>query len=420
MRRLSPCTFPNRMIFHVDMDAFYASVEQFENPSLRGKPVIIGGVDSNRGVVSTASYEARVFGVHSAMPVAQARKKCPHGIFLSGRHYLYGEYSRRLMDCLSEYTPILEQLSVDEAFLDMTGSERLFGEAEESGLKLKLAIRDRLGITASVGVAENKFLAKLASDVNKPFGVKVVFPNEVQNFLDPMSVDKLWGVGKKTLMQLHQVGFYTIAQLREQPLKNLAAHFGENFAAHLFHLVRGQDDRDVITESQEKSISHEQTFEVDTSNEDILTAALLNLSERVARRARKDALKGRTITFVWRNPDFSRQSHSQSLPEPTDSSQTIFGSITELFKAVTRHSPGLILQAQPAQAKKSGKTPRRFRLIGVRLSNFSLETQQLSLFDNRISKSKLDKAMDAVRDKFGESAINRARLTDPDNYHPGP
>jgi DNA polymerase-4 len=183
--------FPQRMIFHVDMDAFYASVEQLENPAFRGKPVIVGGVDSVRGVVSAASYEARAFGVHSAMPVAQARQRCPHGIFIPGRHAVYGEYSRRFMDYLAEYSPVVEQISVDEAFLDMTGTEKLFGVAEVCGTKLKADILERLGLTASVGVAGNKFLAKLASDVHKPNGLKVVYPGEVQAFLDPMPVGRL-------------------------------------------------------------------------------------------------------------------------------------------------------------------------------------------------------------------------------------
>jgi DNA polymerase-4 len=182
--------FPGRMIFHVDMDAFYASVEQLEEPSLRGKPVIVGGVGSARGVVSSASYEARVFGVHSAMPVAQARKRCPHGIFVAGRHGLYGDYSRRIMDALSEFTPILEQVSVDEAFLDMTGTQGLFGAAEDSGRSIKEAVRARTGLTASLGAAENKFLAKLASDARKPDGLVVVRPGEAQAFLDPLPVDR--------------------------------------------------------------------------------------------------------------------------------------------------------------------------------------------------------------------------------------
>jgi DNA polymerase IV len=406
--------FPDSMIFHLDMDAFYASVEQLENPYMRGKPVIVGGVDSLRGVVSTCSYEARVFGVHSAMSVVEARRRCPQGIFVSGRHHVYADYSRRLMDCLSEYSPVIEQISVDEAFLDMTGTEKLFGAAEESGLKLKSAIYDRLGLTASVGVAENKFLAKLASDINKPNGLKVVKVGEAQAFLDPMKVDRLWGVGKKTVLQLHQVGFYSIEQIRLGSLPVLIAHFGESFAQHIFDLAHGRDDRELVTESQEKSISHEQTFEVDTAETDLLIAALLDMSERVARRARKDGLAGRTIAFVWRNPDFSRQSHGRSLASPTNSSQEIFSVAKELFLQTANATSQKRSGGFVKRAKDIDQVARKFRLIGVRLSNFTMESEQLSLFEDPKPITNLDIAMDAVRNKFGEGAIRRARLADLD------
>ncbi len=389
-------SFPDRLVFHVDMDAFYASVEQLENPALKGKPVIVGGVDSGRGVVSSASYEARAFGIHSAMPVAQARRRCPHGVYLPGRHALYGEYSRRIMDVLSDFSPVIEQVSVDEAFLDMAGSEGLFGDAEESGRRIKAAIRKRTGLTASLGAAENKFLAKLASDARKPDGLLVVWPGEAQAFLDPMPVGRLWGVGKKTVQELHQVGLYTISQLRAQTVEGLAAHFGGDFARHLHELAHGRDDRELETGVREKSISHECTFETDLSDPETLRAALLELSERVARRARKEGLAGRTVTFVWRNPDFSRQSHARSLAEPTHDSTVLYGTAAELFR------------------ETAGKGGRRFRLIGVRLSNFSQDAQQLSLFQKPQAPARIDKAMDAVRDRFGEDAIRRARLSGPE------
>jgi DNA polymerase-4 len=398
----APSEFPGRLVFHVDMDAFYASVEQLENPSLRGKPVIVGGVDSMRGVVSSASYEARAFGVHSAMPVAQARKRCPHGIYVPGRHALYGDYSRRVMDVLSDFTPVLEQVSVDEAFLDMTGTVGLFGPPGQSGRAMKEAIRARTGLTASVGAAENKFLAKLASDARKPDGLVVVLPGEAQAFLDPMPVDRLWGVGKKTVQELHQVGLYSIAQLRSQPLESLVSHFGENFARHVHALARGLDDRELAPDMEEKSISHECTFERDSGDAEFLSAILLDLSERVARRARKHGQAGRTVTFVWRNPDFTRQSHARSLPSGTDSSQAIYEIASGLFREVA----GLDGDA----AGRARRTPRKFRLIGVRLSNFVLEGQQTSLFEAPKLASGLDRAMDAVRDRFGEKAIRRARL----------
>ncbi len=388
--------FPERMFFHVDMDAFYPSVEQLENPAWRGKPVIVGGVDSARGVVSSASYEARVFGIHSAMPVAQARRRCPHGIYVSGRHAVYGQYSRRIMDVLAEFTPSMQQLSVDEAFLDMSGSEGLFGPPEQAGHRLKAAIRDRIGLNASVGIAENKFLAKLASDYRKPDGLMVVLPGTAHAFLDPMGVDRLWGVGKKTVAELHQVGLYTIAQVRSKPLAELIGQFGESFAIHIWELAQGRDNRDIETDVREKSISHEMTFEEDCGDPEVLGTCLLDLSERVARRARKDGLAGRTVTFVWRNPDFSRQSHGKSLAETTHSSPEIHAAVLDLFREITR-----------------GKKNRKYRLIGVRLSNFSEDPQQLSLFQTPKHSSNVDAAMDAVRNKFGEGSIRRARLSDP-------
>ncbi len=390
--------FPDRVVFHLDMDAFYASVEQLENPALVGKPVIVGGVDSPRGVVSTASYEARVFGIHSAMPVREARRRCPHGVFISGRHEVYGQYSKRIMDILGEYSHIIEQISVDEGFLDMTGSEGLFGSPEQAGQRLKQAIRKRIGLSASVGIAANKFLAKLASDVKKPDGLFVVTPESAQAFLDPLPVERLWGVGKKTVPDLHRQGLYTIQQVRLTPLSNLEAEFGSRFAAHLHGLSHGRDNRDLETDSREKSISHETTFDVDELNPDRLEAVLLDLADRVARRARRDDMAGRTISFVWRDPDFSRHSRSRTLAEPTLNSDTIYSTALALFRELL-----------PASRNPS----RKFRLIGVRLSHFEGVGEQLSLFSDPVpKKAGIDRAMDAVRDRFGHDSIQRARLVE--------
>jgi DNA polymerase IV len=397
--------FPDRMVFHVDMDAFFASVEQLENPALKGKPVIVGGVDSPRGVVSTASYEARVFGIHSAMPVREARRRCPHGVFISGRHEVYGNYSRRIMEVIGEFSPVVEQISVDEAFLDMTGTEGLFGPAEQAALRLKQAITKRTGLTGSVGVAANKFLAKLASDVKKPDGLFVVLPGEAQAFLDPMPIERLWGVGKKTAPELHRHGLYTIAQVRQRGGAELASAFGPRLGAHLFALSQGQDDRDLETDWREKSISHETTFDVDHGDSESIEAVLLDLADRVARRARRDDMAGRTISFVWRDPDFSRHSRSLTLDEATVSSQRIYQIARDLYR-------GLL----PA-----GKRAKRyFRLIGVRLSHFGAVGEQLSLFATPgPNPSGLDRAMDAVRNRFGDGAITRARHIEPEEKSGG-
>jgi len=380
------------------MDAFYASVEQLENPQLIGKPVIVGGVHSSRGVVSTASYEARVFGIHSAMPVKEARRRCPHGVFISGRHEVYAAYSKKIMGILGDFSPIIEQISVDEAFLDMTGTQALFGPPEQAGQRLKQAIRKQTGLTGSVGIAPNKFLAKLASDVKKPDGLFHIPEIGIQDFLDPLPVERLWGVGKRTVPELHRHGLYTIGQVRQSSLSELEAAFGARFAAHIQSLSRGEDDRDLESEWREKSISHETTFERDVDQVDELESGLLDLADRVARRARHEDLGGKTVSFVWRDPDFSRHSRSCTLGEPTMNSEVIYSQALRLFRSTlpARLNPG-----------------RRFRLIGIRLSHFEAAGEQLSLFAPAEGKQgHLDKAMDAVRARFGHQAISRARLVD--------
>ncbi len=382
-----------RIVFHVDMDAFFASIEQKENSHYRGKPLIVGGVESGRGVVSAASYEARVFGIHSAMPVSLARQKCPHGIFIPCNMELYRSYSKRVMDCLMEFSPVIEQLSVDEAFLDMTGGCR--NDPTEIGAQIKTFIQRQLGLTASVGMAANKFLAKLASDFGKPNGLTCIAPGHEREFLDPLPVDRLWGVGKKTMAALHQLGLYTFRQIRLFPLADLKIHFGESMGSHIHFLSQGEDDREVSPESREKSISAETTFETDLGELDALTSALLELSDRVARRARKEGLTGRTISLIWRDPDFSRHSRSRTLTAPTHSSGAIYALVREsLYELVG----------------KKGQPSRRFRLLGVRLSGFGGPEAQLSLFDAKPPERNLDVLMDAVRDKFGEKAISRGRL----------
>ncbi len=384
------------LIFHVDMDAFFASVEELEHPEYRGKPLIVGGVDSGRGVVSSASYAARVYGIHAAMPIREARVKCPHGIYVNGQHKLYSEYSRRLMNCLSEFSPMVEQISIDEAFLDMTGTETYFGSPRQAAEKMKTYIRQQVGLTASVGIAANKFLAKLASDLEKPDGLTILEPDQVQSILDPLSVGKLWGVGKKTQAELHQMGFYFIKQLRITPPSGIKAHFGEAFAEHMLALCNGIDNREVDLDRSEKSISHEMTFEKDIAEVEALRRYLLELCDRVSRRARKEGLAGKTLSFVWRDSNFSRHSRSKTLAEPTHNSQEIFRILAELFKEISE--------------KKSRNSAAKFRLIGVRLSQFQQEDTQLSLLAVPNTEAKLDKAMDAVRDKFGEAAISRGRV----------
>ncbi len=387
-----------RVIFHIDVDAFFASVEQLEHPEWRGRPVIVGGVHSKRGVVSTASYEARVFGVRSAMTVKEARQRCPHGIFVEGRHAVYQGYSRKMMEIIDQFSPVVEQISIDEAFLDMTGSEGLFGPPATAARRLKKNIFDILGITASVGVAPNKFLAKIASDLHKPDGLTLVQPEDIASFLEVLPVEKLIGVGKRTAPELHRLGLKTIGDVRRWDRPALIASFGENFGSQLFSLACGLDPREVEGELPEKSISHEVTFEENTGDRERLESTLLELCDRVARRARLSKLSGFTVSLIWRDPDFTRHSRNQSLPESTQNSVVLYQVAVSLLRSV---------------ASLGGKTrPKFFRLLGVRLSGFAAESQQISLFDTDTAPQ-VDRAMDAVRDKFGEKGIQRGRLLEP-------
>ncbi len=391
------CNMPSsweRIILHVDMDAFYASVEQLENPALRGQPVIVGGVDSTRGVVSSASYEARAFGVRSAMPVREARRKCPQGIYIAGRHSLYLEYSRRLMQILDDFSPIVEAVSVDEAFLDLTGTTGLWGLPLQAAARLQEKIRAELLLSASVGVAENKFLAKLASDFRKPAGITLVEPGQTLEFLDPLPAERLWGVGKKSSDLLHAAGFHFIRHIREQTRERIQEILGENLGKHVHDLAFGHDNRELSNDTGEKSLSHEHTFETDCAETAELESILLEMSDKVAFRARKQGLMGRTVTLVWRDPDFSRHSRSKTLGRGTQSGGEIHAVTVEALQALI--------------AEKKGR--RSFRLLGVRLSHFSAPGEQLTLWDQapKVSQS-LDKALDAVRSRFGEDAIRRGR-----------
>ena len=271
------------MILHVDMDAFYASVEERENPRLAGRPVIVGGTPEQRGVVAAANYEARRFGVHSAMSSATARRLCPQAVVLPPRIQYYAEVSRQIHAIFERYTPLVEPLSLDEAFLDVTGSEHLFGTAESIGGRIKEDIRAELRLVASVGVAPNKFLAKIASDVNKPDGFVVVPPESVQQFLDPLPVGRLWGVGRVTGHTFQQLGVDTIGQLRTLSLAALEQLAGR-VGVRLWNLARGVDDRKVVPDREAKSISHETTFAADLTDPETLRAWLLELTEQVARR----------------------------------------------------------------------------------------------------------------------------------------
>ncbi len=380
------------MILHVDMDAFYASIEERDRPELAGRPVIVGGHPDRRGVVSAANYLAREFGVHSAMPSATARRQCPQAVFLPPRIDYYAEISRQIREIFRRYTPLVEPLSLDEAFLDVAGSVHLFGPPAEIGRRIKQEIRGELRLVASVGVAENKFLAKIASDLEKPDGFVVVDPQRVQEFLDPLPVGRLWGVGRAGSRSLEKLGVRTIGQLRRLPVEVLRQRFG-SLGDHLQQLAHGVDHRRVVPDHRAKSISHETTFEQDVAKPEVLRAWLLELTDQVARRMRRHGLRGRTVQLKVRFADFRTITRSQTLPEPTSVTRELWQAAAELFDS--RLPP----------------EPPPVRLLGMGVSGLEgpAETQQ-QLFDGqqRQRETQLDMATDAIRARYGRSAIRRA------------
>jgi DNA polymerase IV len=379
-------------ILHVDMDAFYASIEQRDRPELRGKPVIVGGSTASRGVVCAASYEARVFGVHSAMPAAQARRLCPQGVFLPVRMSHYAEVGAQVRDILLFYTPLVQPLSLDEAFLDVHGCEHLFGLAPEIGRKVKEHIRREVGLVASVGVASCKFLAKLASDLGKPDGFVVVDPGRVRELLDPLPVGRLWGVGAKAEARLHGLGLRTIGQIASLPERVLAEHLGES-GRYLWQLAQGIDDRIVVPDEQAQSVSTETTFPRDIGDRAVLRSWLLDLVENLGSRVRRRGARGRTVSLKVRVSDFRTFNRAVTLDEPTDLTE-------ELWQAAV----GLFEQRVP-----DDWLPLRLLGVGVSGLTFSAVTQGM-LFDEeqRRKQRALDKTVDEIRARLGRDAIKRA------------
>jgi DNA polymerase-4 len=380
------------MILHVDMDAFYASVEERERPELIGKPVIVGGTPEGRGVVAAANYVARTFGVHSAMPAVTAKRLCPQAVFLQTRMEYYAEVSEQIGAIFHRYTPLVEPLSLDEAFLDVSGSEALFGPSEHIGRRIKQEIRDEQRLVASVGVAPNKFLAKLASDLEKPDGFVIVETSRVQDFLDELPVSRLWGVGKVTNRAFERLHVRTVGQLRQLPVEILRSHFG-SAGEHLWSLARGIDDRPVVPEREAKSISHETTFATDLVDREMLQAWLLELSEQVACRLRRNGLKGRTVQIKVRFDDFQTITRAQTLLEATNVTQNIW-----------QTAAGMFAERLPAR-------PLRIRLLGVGVSGFGQsQCTQSALFpDEQHERNKrLDQVADEIKETFGPSSLQRA------------
>jgi DNA polymerase-4 len=376
----------HRVIAHLDFDAFFAAVEENQDPSLRGKPVIVGG--GERGVVSTANYVARRYGVHSAMPLRTARRLCPHGVYLTGHHQLYYEYSRRLMALLDQYSPLVEQMSLDEAYVDLTGTEGLFGPPVQTARSIQQRVTDELSLSISVGLATNKLVAKVASDYRKPAGFTVVPPGREAEFLAPLPVGRLPGVGPVLLERLRDRGVSTVGDLARVPPHLLRLSFGDP-GEMLAHRARGEDPRLVTPHEEVKSISREHTFEDDVSDVGLLESMLVALTEDVCRRLRRKRLEARTVTVKIRYSDFVTHTCSHTLSRPLDVDEALFEEVLALFRQGRRRRYHL-------------------RLVGVALSNLTPRAWQDDLFDQELPLLReLDLKLDTIREKYGKDAIRR-------------
>jgi DNA polymerase-4 len=385
---------PPKQIIHLDMDAFYPSVEALDNPELRGKPVIVGG-SKERGVVSSASYEARKFGVHSAQPMATAMQLCPNGIVVPVRMARYQEVSEQVFEIFHIFTPLVEPLSIDEAFLDVTGSSRLFGSPIEIAKKIKQKIVEKTGLTISAGVATSKFVAKVASDMEKPDGLTIVARDKVREFLDPLPIKKMWGAGKVTQKALARIGIHTFKDLRLASVEVLEKEFGKH-GRHMHQLSLGIDPRDVVTLHDIKSIGHEDTYSKDILDLEPAKRELLSLANRVARRMRRKGLEGKTITLKVKYSDFKLITRSVTLHHYTNDSADIYSNVCSLLEKTA-----------------IGKRP--VRLLGISLSNLA-DTgsgRQLSLFhqgEPHQKRKELNKTADSIFEKFGNRGIRLGSL----------
>ncbi|MGI9234728.1 MAG: DNA polymerase IV [Woeseiaceae bacterium] len=385
---------PTRSILHVDMDAFYASVEQRDNPDLRSKPVVVGGT-SNRGVVAAASYEARVFGIRSAMPIADALRRCPNVHRVKPRMSHYKSVSDQIFAIFRDFTPAVEGLSLDEAFLDVTASMALFGSPVKIAEAIKQRIIDETQLTASVGVAENKLVAKIASDLQKPDGLAVVLPEDYETKLDPLPVSVIPGIGRETLKRLSAVGIATVKQLRTAADRTLEPIFGR-YTRKTRDRASGIDTRPVVSSRAEKSISAEETYDVDLDCREQMDRELLRLSERTAARLRKAGLAANTIHIKIRRSDFTTSTRQRKISPPANGTDQIYAIARDLLKIWLGRNPG-----------------SKLRLLGVGGSDLA-PARQTDLFSAAQDESvpPLDRTVDEIRDRFGNTALGRARTLD--------
>jgi DNA polymerase-4 len=400
-----------RTIMHIDLDAFFVSVEQALDPELRGKPVVVGGKPDQRGVVAAASYEARAFGVHSAMPLVTAARLCPQAIFIHGNYRRYAEASKKFMAILADFSPFLEPAGIDEAYLDVTGFESLHGTINNMAVKIKQRVNNELGLVASIGIATSKIVAKVASDHSKPDGLVEVPPGGEATFFAPLPIRKLPGIGKKTEQVLKGLGIQTLGQLVKFPVTALKNRFGV-YGEWLHSLAQGIDDREVRPPAEAKSISRETTFPKDTSDTEFLMATLRHQAEKVGADLREYGKQARCISIKVRSGDFTTITRRRTLPQPTDADQTVFQVAAELLGAA------LAADRRPV------------RLVGTGVSSLSEPARQLTLLDeNNRRVENLNRAVDRIRDKYGFSAIQTGRTLHLEDYfretvgvhnHPGP
>ncbi len=386
------------MILHIDMDAFFASVEQKDHPELRGKCVIVGG-KSERGVVTAASYEARRYGVHSAMPMFEARRRCPHAIIVPGRMARYKSVSRQIMTLLQGFTPLVEPVSIDEAYLDISDGHRLFGPPERVARSIKDQIHRSTGLTASIGAAPLRFLAKIASDLEKPDGLTIIHQEEVPSFIDRLPVRKIPGVGKVTHDQLTRMNLNTLGDIHRYPHDMLIRRLGK-FGHRLIALSRGEDPTPVTPHTPIKSVSSESTLAQDTIDRSVLHTRLLHHAEDVGRQLRRLHLKARTITLKIKHADFHQITRSKTLHRPIQATDSIFRQVDHLFNQYPLR--------------------KKVRLIGVGASNFiaaatPVQTELFSDSDGTaLNWEKIDHTLDAINEKFGHGRISKASLVEPD------
>jgi len=384
-------SIPTRSVLHVDMDAFFASVEQRDNPALRDKPLVVGGT-GNRGVVAAASYEARRFGIRSAMPMAEAKRRCDHLLCVKPRMSHYKEASERIFTIFREFTPLVEGLSLDEAFLDVTASVKLFGSAEKIAASIKQRVLKKTGLTASVGVAENKLVAKIASDLDKPDGLSVVMPGAYRQKLDPLPVQVIPGIGRETLKRLAAIHVSTVRHLREANNRDLEPVFGR-FTQRTRERASGIDSRPVLPSREEKSISAEETYDQDLSRPKDMDRELLRLTERTAARLRKASLGAGTVNVKIRRADFSTYTRQRSIHPPANGTDQIYAIARELLHAWLSDNPGA-----------------RIRLLGVGGSKLT-PAEQADLFadDSLQNPTVIDETLDEIRQKFGSLSVGRAK-----------